>query len=250
MAVGSAPLLQAGIRGPAPYSRLGFKQRSIWCCCSRPELLCPNLVMLISNNRDKRRSTLNACHWGHQSPQTACGPNLKPLQTRQGVICRGILDHYRREMGLTVEPKIRIPPEEEYDDSEDLECPVDCVREIFTEEELQQQLSGAPPGTLVVVDFYKTGCGSCRYILPGFVKICKASGSGDVRHVVFLKHNVVGEEEELTDLALKLDITGVPKFHFYKDGELVDAFTTREKAIIIKAINKHAGYEVLQLPSH
>ena len=31
--------------------------------------------------------------------------------------------------------------------------------------------------TLVVVDFYKTACGACKYIMPGFVRLCKQWGS-------------------------------------------------------------------------
>lgn len=61
------------------------------------------------------------------------------------------------------------------------------------DDELQQQLKNAPPGALVVVDFYKTSCGACRYIAPGFVKMCKASGSGQTRAVTFLKHNVIDQ---------------------------------------------------------
>ena len=44
----------------------------------------------------------------------------------------------------------------------------------------------------VVVDFYKTACGSCRYIQPGFVKLCRASEAGHAA-VVFLKHNIFDE---------------------------------------------------------
>ena len=48
------------------------------------------------------------------------------------------------------------------------------------------------PNTLIVVDFYKTACGSCRYIQPGFVKLCHSSEE-EHAPVVFLKHNVIDE---------------------------------------------------------
>lgn len=81
--------------------------------------------------------------------------------------------------------------EEEEEEDEDV-CPVDCVREFKTEEELARIMERAKAaGSLVVVDFYRTSCGSCKYIEQGFAKLCK--GAGD-RHaepeVVFLKHNV------------------------------------------------------------
>jgi thiol-disulfide isomerase/thioredoxin len=62
--------------------------------------------------------------------------------------------------------------------------------------------------SLVVVDFYKTSCGACKYILPGFVKLCKAAyGDDAAASVVFLKHNVFDDDEaEKTDLARRLQI--------------------------------------------
>jgi thiol-disulfide isomerase/thioredoxin len=38
---------------------------------------------------------------------------------------------------------------------------------------LQDILDSVSPSTLVVVDFYKTACGACKYIMPGFVRLCK-----------------------------------------------------------------------------
>lgn len=33
----------------------------------------------------------------------------------------------------------------------------------------------------------------------------------------------------------------VPLFHFYKDGQLVESFATRERTKILEAICKHTG---------
>lgn len=52
-------------------------------------------------------------------------------------------------------------------------------------EQLQSIVSSAEPHVLVVVDFYKTSCGACKYIAPGFVKLCKATES-DTPSVIFL----------------------------------------------------------------
>lgn len=74
-------------------------------------------------------------------------------------------------------------------DDEDL-CPIECVREIGTLRELEHALEHAKSeGALVVVDFFRTSCGSCRYIEKGFQKLCKGAGNGGAS-VVFLKHNV------------------------------------------------------------
>jgi thiol-disulfide isomerase/thioredoxin len=75
-------------------------------------------------------------------------------------------------------------------DSDDDLCPIECVREINTLRELEHILDHSKSvGSLVVVDFFRTSCGSCRYIEKGFQKLCKGAGNGEAS-VVFLKHNV------------------------------------------------------------
>jgi len=92
----------------------------------------------------------------------------------------------------------------------------------------------------VVLDLYKTSCGACKYIQPGFLKLCKAAKS-EQRAVVFVKHNVYDDEvEEMTDLAKSLQIRNVPMFQFYRRGELIDSFATRDRKRIAEAINRHA----------
>lgn len=38
----------------------------------------------------------------------------------------------------------------------------------------------------------RTACGSCRYIQPGFAKLCRNSGDHHAA-VLFLKHNIIDE---------------------------------------------------------
>ncbi|CAD6243987.1 unnamed protein product [Miscanthus lutarioriparius] len=135
----------------------------------------------------------------------------------------------------------------------------------------------APPGAvqghgpLVVVDFYRPSCGSCKYIEKGFIRLCKGSGD-DGAPVVFLKHNVrpytlradaactarqqaiavqhrnatrvvIDEYDEQSEVADRLRIKIVPLFHFYKDGVLVESFATRDKERILAAIRKYTSAE-------
>ena len=75
------------------------------------------------------------------------------------------------------------------DNDEDL-CPIECVREIYKLSELEHTIQDSKSaGALVVVDFFRSSCGSCRYIEKGFQKLCKGAGNGEAS-VVFLKHNV------------------------------------------------------------
>uniref|UniRef100_A0A0D6R4C3 Thioredoxin domain-containing protein n=2 Tax=Araucaria cunninghamii TaxID=56994 RepID=A0A0D6R4C3_ARACU len=126
-----------------------------------------------------------------------------------------------------------------FDDEDDKDvCPVDCVKEFRTNAELEEILEEAKTAdALVVVDFYRTACGSCKYIEQGFVKLCKGAGDEEAS-VIFLKHNVMDEYDEQSEVAERLKIKVVPLFHFYKDGILVDAFPTREKNKLIATIRK------------
>ncbi|CAL0327076.1 unnamed protein product [Lupinus luteus] len=122
-------------------------------------------------------------------------------------------------------------------------CPVECVREFTTDEEFCRILDKAKnTGSLVVVDFFRTSCGSCKYIEQGFAKLCKKSGDHDAP-VIFLKHNVIDEYDEESEVAERLRIRAVPLFHFYKDGVLLEAFPTRDKERIVAAILKYSSLE-------
>ena len=52
--------------------------------------------------------------------------------------------------------------------------------------------------------------------------------------------------EELSDLSQKYKIRAVPLFMFWKGGEVVEQFATRERVRVAEAINKHAAYQVLE----
>lgn len=126
-------------------------------------------------------------------------------------------------------------------DEDDEVCPVDCVREFKTDEEFYGILEKAKEtGALVVIDFFRTSCGSCKYIEQGFSKLCRGAGKEDAP-VMFFKHNVIDEYDEQSEVADRLRIKAVPLFHFYKDGVLLEAFPTRDKERIIAAINKHTS---------
>ncbi|KAI3777409.1 hypothetical protein L1987_47209 [Smallanthus sonchifolius] len=163
------------------------------------------------------RSPMRACHL---KEQTQCH---RPLIHSQRVDCMANGD-----------------PQQLSDEDEEL-CPVECVREIKKDEELLTVLEKAKEAnSLVVVDFYRTSCGSCKYIEQGFAKLCKGSGDEEAA-VIFLKHNVIDEYDEQSDIAERLRIKTVPLFHFYKNGVLLEAFPTRDKERIKAAIEKYTA---------
>ncbi|GLT93497.1 hypothetical protein SLE2022_112870 [Rubroshorea leprosula] len=165
-----------------------------------------------------------------------CIIRAKILSMRVGDILEiGHISRPQRFKGLAEECQGELS-----DEDDDL-CPVDCVREFKTDEEFLRILEKAKEtNSLVVVDFYRTSCGSCKYIEQGFSKLCKGSGDREAA-VIFLKHNVIDEYDEQSEVAERLRIRAVPLFHFYKNGVLLEAFATREKERIIEAILKYTS---------
>eukprot|EP00898_Chlorokybus_atmophyticus_P000017 jgi/Chlat1/1015/Chrsp109S01444 len=132
----------------------------------------------------------------------------------------------------------------------DVTCPVECVREVRTCKEFDHVLEEAQAhNQLVVVDFYNSSCGACKYIAPQFVKLCKQTGGGgesDIDPVSFVKHNVRDEYDDLTDIAQLYGIKVVPMFAFFKDGARVDQFPTRDRKRLAGTIEKLTGMQILK----
>jgi thiol-disulfide isomerase/thioredoxin len=73
---------------------------------------------------------------------------------------------------LLLMPQLLRPQQQQQQDprevaDSDTPCFVECVSQVKTNEEMQSALTEAGPDALVVVDFYKTACGACKYIQPG-----------------------------------------------------------------------------------
>eukprot|EP01123_Difflugia_compressa_P002067 TRINITY_DN1278_c1_g1_i1.p1 TRINITY_DN1278_c1_g1~~TRINITY_DN1278_c1_g1_i1.p1 ORF type:complete len:113 (+),score=18.33 TRINITY_DN1278_c1_g1_i1:30-341(+) len=67
--------------------------------------------------------------------------------------------------------------------------------------------------TLVVCDFTASWCGPCRKIAPDFEQLAKQHP-----FIKFLKIDI----DENAPLATRFDISSVPTFYFFKNGERVD----------------------------
>eukprot|EP01018_Ginkgo_biloba_P001208 Gb_34486 [translate_table: standard] len=145
----------------------------------------------------------------------------------------------------------------------EVSCPVHCVREVYNYRDFEKILNEAEQHNklqlwregwtmkegwnltqngegecsskeYVVVDFYNTSCGVCKYVLPQFIKLCKREcgeecSIGDDPAVIFVKHNVRDQYDELTDLARFYSIRSVPMFSFFVDGCRVEQFPTRNR---------------------
>jgi thioredoxin 1 len=84
--------------------------------------------------------------------------------------------------------------------------------------------------SLVVVDFHAQWCGPCKQIAPAFEKLSDLH-----TEVKFTSVDV----DEVQDLAQAAQVTGVPAFHFIKNGALVANVTGADLDQITKLVEEH-----------
>ncbi|KAJ3790327.1 thioredoxin [Lentinula aff. detonsa] len=83
------------------------------------------------------------------------------------------------------------------------------VKEIKSYEEFKQIINGSKP---VVVDFWATWCGPCRFISPVFEKL---SERDEFSGVDFYKVDV----DEQSDISQEVGIRAMPTFMAFQGGE-------------------------------
>ncbi|KAK3606139.1 hypothetical protein CHS0354_010769 [Potamilus streckersoni] len=102
------------------------------------------------------------------------------------------------------------------------------VRVVQNKADFEQLLHSAG-NKLVVVDFYATWCGPCRFISPKLERMSK-----EFTDAIFLKVDV----DEVEEVAENCGISAMPTFQFYKHGEKVDEFIganeTKLKEMLVK----------------
>ena len=90
----------------------------------------------------------------------------------------------------------------------------------FNDDNFQQEIQSGKP---VVVDFWATWCGPCRFLSPIVEDLAQAYDG----RVLIGKYDV----DEGGDMAVEYGVRNIPTILFFKDGNLVDRHvgtTTRE----------------------
>ncbi|CAI5525928.1 unnamed protein product [Closterium sp. Naga37s-1] len=118
-------------------------------------------------------------------------------------------------------------------------CPVDCVREVRTMADLEAELLTAEQNMqLVVVDFYNSSCGSCRYILPRFIDLCKSGCQGDSECAVdgfAVSDNTTIDRVTTGGIASNVSPAAAEES---KDADAVDSETVRQEFSAVRFL-KH-----------
>uniref|UniRef100_UPI00398F72B9 thioredoxin-like n=1 Tax=Pristiophorus japonicus TaxID=55135 RepID=UPI00398F72B9 len=82
---------------------------------------------------------------------------------------------------------------------------------------------------LVVIDFSATWCGPCKGIHPRFLELAEKNPN-----VIFCEVDV----DDATDIAENCEITCMPTFHFYKNGEKVFAFSGANRTTLEEKVQE------------
>jgi thioredoxin 1 len=90
----------------------------------------------------------------------------------------------------------------------------DIVLELTSIEQKRQVLQ---TNRVVVIDIYGDWCGPCKQVAPKYAQL--AAKYNRLGHCLLVKENVKN------DPPLSQNIRGVPCFHFFLDGNLVDTIT-------------------------
>lgn len=110
---------------------------------------------------------------------------------------------------------------------------VSKVHHVHSDEDFEIQLKNAG-SKLIVIDFFATWCGPCRYISP----ILDGFADKYESQAVILKVDV----DQLKALAKgRYRVNGMPTFVFLKDGETVERFSGAYEDRIEQTIQKYSN---------
>ncbi|AOA64704.1 Cytoplasmic thioredoxin isoenzyme 1 [Komagataella phaffii CBS 7435] len=99
------------------------------------------------------------------------------------------------------------------------------VQEINSAEEFDKAIASG----VVLVDFFATWCGPCKMIAPVLDKFSK-----EYEQVTFYKVDV----DKLSEVAARFEISAMPTFLFFQNGEVVSKVTGANAAAIKQTITK------------
>merc|ERR1711962_128347 len=102
------------------------------------------------------------------------------------------------------------------------------VKEITSQADWDALMNGEKK--LVVVDFFADWCGPCKAIAPKVIEMEK-----EFTDVVFVKVNV----DNMEDLAAQQEISAMPTFRLFKDGQKIAEVVGANEAKIRAEVEKH-----------
>jgi len=102
------------------------------------------------------------------------------------------------------------------------------LKKIHSNEEYKEIINNTKD-KLIVIDFFATWCGPCKYIAPIFADL-----SEKLTNIAFLKVDV----DEVNEISQEEEISAMPTFLFYKNGEIVHKIVGADIDEINKTLDK------------
>lgn len=108
------------------------------------------------------------------------------------------------------------------------------VHKVKHQEDLEEQFKAAGD-KVVVIDFFAVWCGPCKGISPTLEKFSQTYAA----NIVVLKVDV----DECEEVAAFYNISSMPTFIFWKNGEILEQFSGANPDRLEKSILQHTGLD-------
>lgn len=99
---------------------------------------------------------------------------------------------------------------------------------------------------LLIVFLYSRSCGSCKKVLENYRRLCDAFRAENAR-IIFVKHDVHDDFDNLTDIARMYDVHSVPAFLFLSDGALIKKIQFRDSRHAVENLRRQISQDKTQL---
>lgn len=90
-----------------------------------------------------------------------------------------------------------------------------------------ETLTSAFESTVIVICFYKRSCGTCKNMLLKYGQLAQ-DAKREWARAVFLKHNIINEFDDVSDVARLHKVKATPGFIFFDDGAVVKRLSLRD----------------------
>lgn len=110
------------------------------------------------------------------------------------------------------------------------------VKTISNLEEFKEVFKNVEINRLIIIFYTASWCGPCKLIYPLIEEL-----SVRAPHISIFKVDVDNDgEEEDEKISSVNDISAMPTFHFYKNGELLDKLTGANKIELLNKVKIHS----------
>lgn len=175
--------------------------------------------------RGAQRAASLVAHSYLTTKQAAAEAPSSPPKLQKGssnIVPCDLSDGARRKLELQAQAQAALAAENSWwQDTAD--TPANLVT-AHSPASFKKLIVNAGPQRLVVVDYLKPSCGACRRLFPKFQQIAASN-----LETLFIKVNV--ETDEMRELGQGMQVTHLPWFHLFVDGELRASFSANTATV-------------------